>query len=210
MRYHLPAEIHIGGRVARSRVPEFLDTLAAQSVALEWGDARFCPKTAEDLLENRDFRRDFGVLRLCHPAAPGGEFVALETFLREAEIPFDRYTSGRDEVDPLWACYRPELGLFEFAINARHERQIDAALLVQFIEQLEAALGRFAAQKTMQGISLLRAVHLEARKVLATSCVPLPPFQIVDRAAGQPAQPLSQFSLSGKTDDTSRLSAGRS
>jgi hypothetical protein len=46
----IPAEISIGGRIHRELAGELLTAIRDQRVSLEWGDARFEPQTAEELL----------------------------------------------------------------------------------------------------------------------------------------------------------------
>ena len=46
----LAAEIQIGGKVRRRVAEELCDVIATERLALDWGDARFEPKTIDDLL----------------------------------------------------------------------------------------------------------------------------------------------------------------
>ncbi len=107
MADRMAGEIFIGGQVSRDLLPDFLEALSAQFVTIEWGGAQFCPETAEDLLANCEEHQGSVVLRLCHDEARYGVFETLETFLRDHGIPFDRYSDGRYEFDPLWTCFRP-------------------------------------------------------------------------------------------------------
>lgn len=182
MADRMAGEIFIGGNISRNLLPDFFKTLAAQFVTLEWGDAQFCPETAEDLLDNCTDREGVIVLRLCDDEAPYGAFESLEAFLREHDIPYDRYSDGRYEYDPLWACFRPGHDLCEFTTNTCRERLFSESLLVKIAAQLEQALGRFGAQQTTRGITTVRAAQRRLRATMATNYRPLPPFQLIGEA----------------------------
>jgi hypothetical protein len=138
------------------------------------------------LLENCQDHQGTVVLRLCHDEARYGAFETLETFLHEHDIPFDRYSDGRYEYDPLWTCFRPGQDLREFVTNTDRERLFGESLLVTTAEQLELALGHFATQEMALGISTIEAAHRHLHKSVATGCGPLSPFQLVGAApAGQ-------------------------
>ena len=182
MTDRMAGEIFIGGEVSRNLLPDFCTALAAQFVTLEWGDAQFCPETAEDLLDNCTDLEGIVVLRLCDDEARYGAFESLEAFLREHDIPFDRYSDGRYEYDPLWACFRPGHDLCEFTTNTDRERLFSESLLVKIAKQLEQALDRFAARKTTQGIAAVKAAQRRLRAAMATNYGPLPPFQLIGEA----------------------------
>lgn len=107
MSDHLAAEIFIGGPLP-SRLAALLCTaIAAESVATEWGDAAFLPRTAADLLENRRDHHGTLVLGLCDDVASWGCFEELEKFLVAEGIPFDRYHEAKYEFDAELVCFRP-------------------------------------------------------------------------------------------------------
>ena len=49
MSDRMSAEIWIGGKVAASLVPALCRAITHERVSLEWGDASFCPTSAEEL-----------------------------------------------------------------------------------------------------------------------------------------------------------------
>ena len=66
MADRMAGEIFIGGNVSRSVLPDLFRAVSAQFVTLQWGDAQFCPETAEDLLDNPTFRRSpVEIRRIC-------------------------------------------------------------------------------------------------------------------------------------------------
>src|SRR5438270_7869811 len=90
----IPAEISIGGKIRVEVVPELCKAIADQYVSLEWGDARFVPQTAEDLLSACQAREGVRLLWLCADQANYGELRQLEAFLVGAGIPFQRRSNA--------------------------------------------------------------------------------------------------------------------
>jgi hypothetical protein len=104
----IAASISIGGKLPKRLVAPLCQAIAAAGVAMEWGDAPFRPKTAQDLLGA--CRQEWGtsVLWLCDDWANWGRFPALEAFLVErARLPFDLRSEGKAEFDPELIVFRP-------------------------------------------------------------------------------------------------------
>ncbi len=90
MSERMAAQIWIGGKVPAQLVPELCGEIDAEGVALDWGGARFAPKTEAELLKARVDYDGAAVLYLCDEQASWGRFDSLEGLLQEHGIPFTR------------------------------------------------------------------------------------------------------------------------
>ena len=180
MSDRMSAEISIGGKVPASLVPLLCRAIASESVSLEWGDACFCPTSAEELEEAcRKNDESSSVLWLCDVEAAWGEFERLESFLAEHRIPYTRRREGKYEYEPLVVEYRPGM---EKALVLKAD---NAGQLVAPVEELMVAETKLAKaiQQVRNGLptsldSLEAALDL-LRKSLPPSVPPLEPFQII-------------------------------
>ena len=73
-----PAEISIGGKIPASAVQLLCQAIVAEGVALEWGEASFAPKSADNLQRACTHRDGVVVLWLCDDQARLGQFEGLE------------------------------------------------------------------------------------------------------------------------------------
>jgi hypothetical protein len=99
----IPGKIFIGGKVPHKALRGLLVAIREADVRLEFGEEQFLPKTAKDLLSNLD---GF-FLCLCDEQAAYGQFTALEDFLKENGIAFDRMSDGGYEWDAKEVLFRP-------------------------------------------------------------------------------------------------------
>lgn len=162
MSDRMSAYISIGGRLARSRVPELLKAITAAGVSLEWGDSFFTPASAKELLA---FLHD-GRLWLCDEQALYGEFPNIEALCRRLRLPYTRYSEGKYEYDPEVVDWRPGMAevLTRTASNYGTTTYVPTEDVKKVLQHLEA--GRVSKAK-----KLLRALCPEVPE--------LPPFQIV-------------------------------
>ena len=104
----LPACISIGGKLPLKLVTPLCAAINADRVSLEWGDAPFRPKTAEELLHACHEEHDDKFLWLCDDQANWGRMPNLEDFLvKKAKLPFDLRSDGNVGLDPDLVFYRP-------------------------------------------------------------------------------------------------------
>lgn len=107
MADYMTAQITIGGGLPRRLVPGLCAAITKEGLSLEWGEARFCPQSAQELLEVRCEVDGRLYLRLCDDDAAYGEFDQLEAFLFRHGIPYDRQSEGKYEYDPVVVFFRP-------------------------------------------------------------------------------------------------------
>ena len=113
MADRMAAEIRIGGKVRRSVAEVLCKVIATSAASLDWGEARFDPRTIDELLASRsDDGNGLRLLTYSDEQARWGEFDSLETFLQEQGIPYCRYSEGKYDYDaPKLRCFIPTAGL---------------------------------------------------------------------------------------------------
>jgi hypothetical protein len=187
MSERIAAEIWIGGKVSERLVPELCKAIASQVVLVEWGDARFEPAGAEDLLQVcRNSANGIRLLWLCADEARWGEFEELEDFLRKHEIPFTRQSAGRYEYDPTRVEYRPGYPLVCQATNSAGKPVLVVSELVPVLEVLDAALELSKGRSTVDSWSLVTTATRLLQERLPPVLPPLEPFEI------EPAEHLAE------------------
>jgi hypothetical protein len=180
MSDRIPAEIWIGGKIAASLVPALCDAIVDEGVSLEWGDARFCPTSAGDLVDALDQDADGGpLLWLCDDEASCGEFDVLEKFLEEHGIPFTRQSDGRYEYEPERIEFRSGMEKVWLATDRSGESVVPAALLTNFEAVLTKVLQLAQSGHFKRATNSLEAAMKKLRRDLPPSVPPLEPFEIV-------------------------------
>lgn len=183
MSEHLPAEIKIGGKIRRSVTETLCKVIAGEGVALDWGEACFRPQTVDDLLSARsDDNDDVVVLRLCDDQASWGEFEELETFLRDNDIAYIRYSDGKYDLDPECAAFHPEKGLVQWLTDHNRKPVIKASDLKPIagtLTRLLAALRRGKAPTSKIERTLQRICE-KFRNDLLSEPHALESFEIID------------------------------
>lgn len=167
MSDYIPAEIRIGGKIAKRIVPDLCAVIGTQHIATEWGNAPFKPTTEHELLE----ARTDGVLQLYDDEASWGEFDDLEEFLRENDIPYSRQTVAKYEYDAEIVEFRPGNDPVVLTTLASGEHVVPVAALANVMEAMEQAaqtLERAAIEKARQAL----------RETLPPEISPLEPFSI--------------------------------
>jgi hypothetical protein len=180
MSEHMAAEIWIGGTIARTLVPHLCTAITQSHVSNAWGDRRFAPHTAADLLSAIQVVNDVQLLWLCHDAAGWGEFPGLEEFLQEHEIPFTRRSAGKYEFDPEVVDCRPGQKLLCRTTNAAGQ----SVVAVSELSAVRRSLQRFRTNwLKLQPQKAARALEqaLEQLEGDGAELLPLAPFVIADR-----------------------------
>ena len=114
----MAAEIHVGGKIPRSAARALCKAVTESGASLEWGGGRCDLDTSDDLLGARSADADGPlVLKLYDDQARWGEFEALETFLREHNIPYCRWSEGKYEYDAEAVAFHPQCGLLSWLTN---------------------------------------------------------------------------------------------
>ena len=172
MADRMAAEITIGGTIPASLVPQLCRTIIEEGVSHAWGDAPLCPQSADDLVE---ILSD-GLLWLCDDQATGGQFDALERWLEEHHVPFDRKSDGKYEYDAEMVLYRPHLPeLLCFITDASGEPVVPASKL----KPVDEALSRARREPTRSGmLEAVRAAQQQLQSALPPSLAPMAPFHI--------------------------------
>ena len=175
MSDYIAARIRIGGRIPATLLPEFCTVITQQHVSLDWGDAHFRPRSAEDLLEARREEDGICLLWLYDDQARWGRFDALEQFLQTHGIPFSRRSDGKYEYDPEIVEYRPEHGSFSMLTNTDGEPVVPVSKLATVQTALEKAEGKPTRSEMIDSI---RVAQRLLRKLLPPALPPLEPFEI--------------------------------
>jgi hypothetical protein len=172
-----PAEISIGGKIPASVVSPLCRAIAAEGVALEWGDARFAPRSTDELRQATTRRNGVVVLWLCDEQASLGRFEGLETFLQEHAIAFRRRCDSTGECDPEIVEYRPGWEPAVMQTNAAGEPVVQVAGIRAVETGLTKAL-ELIQRGDRRGIGALRSACKLLRKQLRPEFPPLTPFEI--------------------------------
>jgi hypothetical protein len=179
MSDRIAAEIWIGGKVPTYLVPDLCTAIGNEGVSLEWGDAPFCPSTAEDLTAAlRENNHGVRLLWLCDHEAGGGVFEELEAFLQEHDIAFTRQSTGRYEFDPETVDFRPGRPLAPQATNAAGQPVVLASELTPVADLLAAALDLPEQGSTVDSWSLVKTAQRLLQEQLPPALPPLEPFVI--------------------------------
>ena len=179
MSERMSADIWIGGKVPAHSVPGLCREIDAQGVSLDWGGARFSPKTKAELLQARVDHDGAAVLYLCDEQASWGRFDGLETFLQEHGIPFTRRADGGAAYNGEIVEHRPGQDMVCIPIDADGEPVVDASVLRPVDELLTRALEQLENGSTDKAASMLKDARGQLRDQLPPMVTPLEPFEIV-------------------------------
>ncbi len=163
-----PAEFSIGGRIPTSLVQLLCQTITEAYLALDWGDAHFQPKGADDLRQACSERDGSVVLWMCDDQARGGQFEGLEQFLRDNRVAFRRRSDGTSEFGPEIVEFRPDTGLVSISIDAAGEPVVGVAPMRRIAALLARAL-ELLKQDHRRGLAAVRACAPTAAKTLAAA-----------------------------------------
>ncbi len=172
----IPACISIGGKLTWKLVPQLCESIQADGLSLEWGDALFRPKTADELMESCRDEEGINVLWLCDDQANWGRLPNLEDFLTKVgKLPFDLRSDGKLGFDPDVIFSRPGQQPVQITTNAQGNSVIVAELLAPIVKMLAKAAS--AKQKQAWQTGAQRALK-RLQAVLPPAITPLPPFEI--------------------------------
>lgn len=163
MSERMSANIIIGGKVPRSRVPDLLQAICNAGVSLEWGGAVFKPATTEELLANLDSGR----LWLCDEESHG-EFEELEATCRSLGLSYTRYAEGGVETDAELVDWRPGMRQPLSQIGS----SCDQVILYVPVKDVRRALAHIKSGRTEQARGTLERLCPDIPEV--------PPLKIVD------------------------------
>ncbi len=172
-----PAEISIGGKIPVYLVRPLCQAIAAGYLALDWGDAPFHPRSAEDLRQACSERDGVVVLWMCDDQARSGQFESLETFLQGKHIAFRRRCDGTSEFGPEIVEFRPDFGLAAISIDATGEAVTPLAPMRQVKARLAQAIATLK-QQDPRGLATVRSAYKRLRKQVPRQFPPLEPFEI--------------------------------
>ena len=157
------ASIRIGGQIRRSKVELLLKEIRAAALSLEWGDAPFLPKSADELMEARRDKH----LCLCDEQADYGEFPVLEAFCRKLGVSYSRHGEASFDCDAELADWRPGM----------------KKPLVRTASNINSVDTYVPTDGVRNALTLLEAGHamkaLDALRQLCPDIPELPPFEIV-------------------------------
>lgn len=154
--------MQIGGKVPRAKVKQLLRAITEAGVSLEWGDAAFTPRSAEDLLAAL---KD-GYLWLCDDEASWGQFPELEQACRKLRLPYTCCCDGGCAYDAERVDWRP--GIKE-PLSRRSSTEHSGEIFV-LAGEVKAALVMLEAGDVLKTVAKLRS--------LSPDIPELPPFEI--------------------------------
>ena len=186
MTVRMSAEIFIGGPVSRELVRALCEVISESGAALEWGEARFRPRSTADLIEACQDDHGAVLLRLCDTEASGGCFERLEDFLQKKGIAFSRLSEGKWEYDPERVEFRPGRGYFQGMASQDGEPTICASGLRDVEQSVARAVqlldqGRDSAVD--KALTQMRSALAALREQLWPQVPPLESFEIVQAPA---------------------------
>lgn len=179
MSDYIAAYIRIGGAVPQRLVDPLCKAIAQQHLSLDWGDARFVPTGAEDLLDVRTNVYGADVLQLYNDDAPWGEFMDLEKFLVENGIGFDRFHEAKFDTNARLTQFRPGGKRVDFNTSVEGHVVVPLRDVQHLRDELQKVHALLQKKRHEQGAQTLQ----DALESLATRLVepspPLPALEIV-------------------------------
>lgn len=175
----IPAEISIGGEIRVELVPELCKAIAAEYVSLEWGDAHFEPKTAEDLLSACQVKEGVRLLWLCADQANYGELRQLEAFLVGAGIPFRRRSNATYQFDAEVAEFRMGTDPVRYPSDSSGRPFLSLPTMVLIAEAADQAARTAEGQTSLELLRRLRNLQQLVHEHVPAALPPLPAFEIV-------------------------------
>jgi hypothetical protein len=176
----IPAEILIGGRVRRDLVGKLSKAIRDQRMALEWGDARFEPETAEELLSACQAKERVRVLWLRDDQANYGEFRQLEAFLVGAGIAFDRRSNATFQFDAEVVQFRPGTTPIKYPSDSGGRPFVPAATMTSIAKAIDQAADTAEGQTSLELLRRLRGLQQLVNEHMPRALPPLAAFEIVE------------------------------
>lgn len=157
----IATQIAIGGRIPRAIIPALCSLIEEEQCLFDWTRTA-APTNETDLLDELDAN---GHLVLTDPDRRWGNFDALEPFLEEYQIPYDKHCDACHEISPELTSYRPATGKDSFASDG-------AGNIMVRLEAVKAALDLLHSGRVEEALSALRALVPEIE--------PLPRLEFTD------------------------------
>jgi len=183
MADRMAAEIRIGGKVRRSVAEVLCKVIATSAASLDWGEARFDPRTIDELLASRsDDGNGLRLLTFYDDQARWGEFDSLETFLQEQGIPYCRYSEGKYDYDAETSLFHPDCGLVESLTDHNRHPVVQASELTPIAATLAKVLAEMRSGE-VPSVKLqrkLQRIHGKLRKCLPPEVPALESFEIIE------------------------------
>ncbi len=175
MSDRMPAEIRIGGALPKHLAPAFCRVVREAGGSLHWDEPRFRPHSAGDLLAARQNRR----LVLRATECPDGEFTALEQFLCQRHMPFDRWTEGKFDYNTCRVAYRSPRRMVVTLTDRQWQLLTAAVPLWRIAADMEALVRRVSRPGTAPvSVHDLRQLARRLRRALPVRVPPLPAFVV--------------------------------
>ena len=176
----IPAEISIGGQIRAELVAGLCRAIADQYVSLEWGDARFEPQTADDLLSACQLKTGVRLLWLCADQANYGELRQLEAFLVGAGIPFRRRSNATYQFDAEVVEFRAGTGLVQYPSDSGGRPFLSLPTMVLIVEAVDQAADTAKEQTSLELLRRLRNLQQLVHENVPRAVPPLTAFEIVN------------------------------
>lgn len=184
------AEIQIGGVFDDRQAIRLCELIRDARVELSWGEGVYLPNSAEVLREACVEIDGVNVLRLCDEQARWGEFSDIETFLRQEQLPFRRYSEGDYSCSSELVYGCPGLGRKTIVTNLDRQPVIITAGVEQVLVKLAQATAARSKIRRATLFSVVRQAVRQLRELLPGPVPPLVPFAIRS-AEKSPASPAS-------------------
>jgi hypothetical protein len=175
----ISAEIRIGGQIRQDLVPGLCRAIREEYVSLDWGDARFVPDSAEELIVGCQDRNGVRLLCLHDDQASYGRFSILEKYLVEAGIGYRRHSDAKYEFDAEIVEFRPGLGQVVFASNNNGEFLVPLEKLTRIATVIDRATETAEGQTALELLRRLRNLQHLVHESIPVAVPLLEPFEIV-------------------------------
>lgn len=179
MSESMSAVIRIGGAVKQQQIPALCRAIRDENVAMEWGGMPFEPGSAIDLLSARTEETGQLVLALYDDQARWGQFDALEQFLQDHQIAYDRHSDGKYEYDAQLVRFRPGHKPVAAICSTNGQPVIAASYIDPVRLWIAEAAEQFDSNSPKRGIPLVRRAQRWLKRHMPPDIPPLPAFEIV-------------------------------
>lgn len=132
MGENYPGEISIGGEISETILLELFNVLE------EWGLGYDLNEGPAVFSSVKDIRLDAeGHFSLCDSTASYGMFEELETFLKDKNLPYNRWSSSCVGYDAELSYFRPGYDVVNESVTSNYDRYITRAELGKMVSELE-------------------------------------------------------------------------